>query len=195
MIDLDYFRRITALPGFPQQVAQTLQAQAAPATAQAAAPAATADQQLYGAPGSYQVQPAAPGFGAGVVRTHGGIINPAETQASIIRGMEADYRRRFAPIEDRLVGEVMNEEAGLGLDLARTRRSVSDAAQNVQGQRRRQMGRFGIARRIDPDESTDTVSDAVRGARDTRLRVQDRRLGLMGGASNVSAQARAEYGG
>jgi hypothetical protein len=129
-----------------------------------------------------------------VIRTHGGIINPAETQAAVIRGLERDYQQRFVPIENQVVDEVMNRGAGLAQDLARTRRSVTDAATNIEGQRRRAASRFGVARRVDPDNQTDTVSNAISGARDTRLRVRDRRLGLMGGTSNIAAQSKPSYG-
>lgn len=187
MIDQNYLRFLQGLPGFPAAMAPPIQAMV---DDDAAGP----DADLYGPPSSYTPRLPQPGPGTGVVRTHGGVINPAETQAAVIRGLERDYQQRFVPIENQIVGEVMNRGAGLSQDLARSRRSVIDAAQNVEGQRRRAASRFGVARSMDPDNQTDTVSNAISAARDTRLRVEDRRLGLMGGTSNIAAQSKPNYG-
>lgn len=190
-LDADFFRSLSSIPGFPMDWAGSM-----PDVAEVMQTSpGGGDEQLYGSPGSYAPAIPAPMQNAGVVRTHGGIINPEETRAGIIRALERDFQSRFAPIENVLVDETTNKGAGLNQDLARTRRSVTNAAANSAGQRRRQMGRFGIARRADPDEKTGTVSNAVAGARDTRLRVEDRRMGLLGGSSNIAAAGRQEVGG
>lgn len=177
---LDYLQ---SLPGFPVQTAQSIQQIDSPAGGDAA---------LYGDPSTYRYTPPAQASSARLVRTHGGLINPAETQASIIRATEEDYQRRFAPIEDRFVRETLREGAGVQMDLARTDRAVRDAAANVAGQRRRAMGRYGIAREIDPHDSNATVSTAVGAKRDTRIRAEDRRMRALGGVGGTVAQSRSD---
>lgn len=147
----------------------------------------------------YTVQvPDAPNYGALIERErHGntGSVAAGATQANIIRAMEEDYQRRFAPVEDILAREVMGG-AGLEDDLQRTRESFTSAMENVEGQRQRALAGYGLRGASGVTRDANANVGAMVGAlRDTRMRAKDRRREAMVGGVNVSATQKNQLGG
>lgn len=109
--------------------------------------------------------------------------------ADLIRAQTQDYMQRFAPIESFLAEQITaTGTASLPGDLERTRSSVLNAGQNVQGQQARMRERFGVADNRESSGQNATVSALVGGLNDTRLRDQDRRMALLGGGLGALSQ-------
>lgn len=187
---------LRTLPGFPTQLIDGLQQMRGPAVQPGNMPE---NQNLYGNPSTYTFNPAPPATYSNLVvrERHGdtGSIAAADTRANIIKEQFNDYLNRFAPVEDRLVNEVMNQGAGLNLDLARSRDAITGAAMNVQGQAARDRQRLGLSGSADPNVSNNLVSDLVGGLRDTRMRARDRQMSLMSGTANTAVGAKRDFGG
>ena len=187
---------LRTLPGFPTQLIDGLQQTRGPAVQPGNMPAS---QELYGNPSTYTFNPPPPSTYSNLVvrERYGdtGSIAAADTRANIIKEKFNDYLNRFAPVEDRLVNEVMNQGAGLNLDLARSRDAITGAAINVQGQAARDRQRLGLSGSADPNVSNNLVSDLVGGLRDTRMRARDRQMSLMSGTANTAVGAKRDFGG
>ena len=112
--------------------------------------------------------------------------------ADLIRAQTQDYLNRFAPIEDQLANMITpTGTTMIDADLDRTRGSVMSTAMNVQDQRNRAMGRYGLYGDSDIGSSNATISALVGGINDTYLRDQDRRQALLtGGLAQLTQRAR-----
>lgn len=189
---------LRTLPGFPTQLLDGLQQARGPAVQPGNTPG-PANPDLYGNPSTYTYTPPAPATYSNLIvrERYGdtGSIAAADTRANIIKEQFNDYMNRFAPVEDRLVNEVMNQGAGLNLDMARTQNAITGAAINVQGQAARDRQRLGLSGSADPNVGNNLVSDLVGGLRDTRMRARDRRDRLMSGTANTAVGAKRDFGG
>jgi len=115
--------------------------------------------------------------------------------ADLIRAQTQDYMTRFAPVENFLASEITaTGTKALQGDLTRTRQAVLGAAENVQGQQARSMGRYGMSYTPSRQVGNSTVSALVGGLNDTRLADADRRTQLLTGSLSGIGQNAAATG-
>lgn len=187
-MDEDIVAYLQSLEGFPSQV---FGPRSSSATASVMPP--TFGSGVYTPPGS------SVNLDNLIVREqHGntGALAAADTMANVVRAQYDDYLRRFAPIENMLLNDVMNNGAGMQQDMTRTQGAILGAAANQQGQLSRNQQRYGLsATGADANDSLNTVGSLVGGLRDTRMRARDRQMNVLTGAANVSTGVRRDIGG
>ena len=187
-MDPDIVAYLQSLEGFPSQIFGE----------QSAGYQAAVMPSQFGS-GTYTPPPANTNVNNLIVREqygNTGAIAAADTMGNIVRRQYDDYLRRFAPIENMLHNDVMNNGAGLQQDMGRTQGAILGAAANQQGQFARNQQRYGLsAQGPDANDSLSTVGSLVGGLRDTRMRARDRQMSVLGGASNISTQTKRDIGG
>ncbi|MGB5557350.1 MAG: hypothetical protein WBN04_04980 [Paracoccaceae bacterium] len=130
--------------------------------------------------------------------------------AALTRAQYEDYKTRFQPVENQVLGSIMNAEGGLGnqavLDdtLARTSANVNNQYDVAEGSMRRNMGRMGInmtpereqvaARGLDLGRTLSEVS----ARNNARTAVKDRDLttaaNMVGLGRGIAADANSTMG-
>jgi len=120
--------------------------------------------------------------------------NPADKLlAELTRAQLEDYRQRFEPVENALVGSITaTGTTQIGADLDRTRSAVIGSAENVRGQSNRFRERYGLsAMQQTTERSNATTGALVGGLNATRAVDAERRDAIIsGGLSAVGQQTR-----
>ena len=118
-------------------------------------------------------------------------------QAALIRGQYEDFMNRYQPYAQAQMNRVLDPEA-MNRELAASSTATTEGLRNIQGQRSRRMGRYGISAPVNPNQSLQDASTRVAVQNETRSRFMDRQnkiiTGTQGALSTVAAAA-GGYGG
>lgn len=116
-----------------------------------------------------------------------------KTMGRLTRAEWEDYKRRFRPIEDELIGMVGDSNT-MSQDVGRSVSSVNQAFDTTQGQRRRQNSRYGIPsdsaemQDVDRQMGLAQTKATTEAANRTRRRVKDRNMRVMAGSLSPASQ-------
>lgn len=118
-------------------------------------------------------------------------------QAALIRGQYEDFMNRYQPYAQAQMDRVLNPQL-LNEQLAASSTATTEGLRNIQGQRSRRLGRYGISAPVNPNQSIQDASTRVAVQNETRARFMDRQnkiiTGTQGALSTVAAAA-GGYGG